>query len=99
MASHKRIEIGNGVTIESGVYIYDHDHDGKGGYIAKPITIGEGTWIGVGCIILKDVNIAKNCVVAAGSVVTKDIKENTVLIQKRLNLNMEKEKNNWAYDY
>lgn len=86
IAAHEKIEIGNNVTIGPGTYIYDHDHDGKGGYIIKPVTIEEGVWIGAGCIILKGVTVGKNSVIAAGTVVTKDVPANMVLYQKRISI-------------
>ena len=84
IAAHEKIEIEDNVTIGPGTYIYDHDHDGKGGYITEPVTIEEGVWIGAGCIILKGVKVGKNSVIAAGTVVTKDVPANMILYQKRI---------------
>jgi len=81
--SHANISIGDGTTIGPGVYIYDHDHDGKGGYITKPITIGKNVWIGAGCIILKGVSIEDNSVIGAGTLVSFDCKKNTLIYQPR----------------
>ena len=77
------IKIGNNVTIGPGVYIYDHDHDGKGGYITKSIVIEKDVWIGAGCIILKGVRIGAGAVIAAGSVITKNVPPQNILLQKR----------------
>ena len=73
ICAHQRVRIEDGVTIGPGTYIYDHDHDGKGGFSASPVVIGRNTWIGAGCIILKGVTIGENAVVAAGAVVTKPV--------------------------
>lgn len=40
---------------------------------AKPITIGNNVWIGMGVQVLPGVTIGDNAVIGAGSVVTKDI--------------------------
>lgn len=93
IAAHEKIVIGNNVTIGPGTYIYDHDHDGKGGYIIEPVTIEEGVWIGAGCIILKGVTVGKNSVIAAGTVVTKDVPANIVLYQKRISIEKNIESN------
>lgn len=81
--SHEKIEIEDNVTIGPGTYIYDHDHDGKGGYTTAPIIIKERVWIGAGCIILKGVIIGQGAVIAAGSVIVKDVPPNTTLLQRR----------------
>lgn len=40
---------------------------------AKPVTVGDGCWIGANAIILPGVTVGKNSVVGAGSVVTRDV--------------------------
>ena len=47
---------------------------------ARPVTIGDGCWIGGGVIILPGVSIGNGSVIGAGSVVTKDIPENSVAV-------------------
>ena len=79
LVAHEKITLGEGTTVGPGTYIYDHDHDGKGGYVCKPVIIGENVWIGAGCIILKGVTIGDNAVIAAGAVVTKDVAANTTV--------------------
>lgn len=89
IVSNQMIIIGNHVSIGPNVCVYDHDHDGKGGFVSKPIVIQDNVWIGAGSIILKGVTIGENSVIAAGSIVTKDVAANTKLIQKRTVLNCE----------
>lgn len=79
LVAHEKILLGKGTTVGPGTYIYDHDHDGQGGYVTAPVTIGENVWIGAGCIILKGVTIGDNAVIAAGAVVTKDVPAHTVV--------------------
>ena len=76
------IEIGNNVTLASGVYILAHDASTKKilGY-AKigNVKIGDNVFIGAKSIILPNVNIGNNVIVGAGSVLTKDIPNNSVV--------------------
>lgn len=83
ISAHDQIEIGDNVTIGPGTYIYDHDHDGKGGYVTNPVKIGDNVWIGAGCIILKGVTIGAGAVIAAGCLISRDIPEGAKVIQKR----------------
>lgn len=83
IASHESIVIHDNVTIGPGTYIYDHDHDGEGGYNTSPVIIEDGVWIGAGCIILKGVTIGEKAIIAAGSVVTKDVPDHKLFLQKR----------------
>ena len=48
------------------------------GFIAAPITIGEGAWIGARVTVLPGVTIGAGSIVAAGSVVTHDCLPNTM---------------------
>lgn len=84
IVSHDTIEIGNNTTIGPGVYIYDHDHDGYGGYSTASVVLKQGVWIGANVVILKGVTIGENAVVAAGSIVYKDVPPDTTLTQKRI---------------
>ena len=45
---------------------------------ARPITIGEDTWLGGGVIVCPGVTIGKRCIIAAGSVVTRDIPDDSL---------------------
>lgn len=44
----------------------------------KPITVGDGAWIGAGALILGGVSIGSGSIVGAGSVVVKDVPPNCV---------------------
>lgn len=86
IVAHEKIEIGDGTTIGPNVCIYDHDHDGEGGYKTKPVIIGKNVWIGAGCILLKGISIGDNAVIGAGTVVTRDVPANTVSYNKRISV-------------
>jgi acetyltransferase-like isoleucine patch superfamily enzyme len=74
------IEIGNNVTITSGVVMLTHDgstwliNDQNGRrYLYRRIYIGDNVFIGINSILMPGVRIESNVIVAAGSVVTKSI--------------------------
>jgi len=83
------IEIGNHVTITSGVRFVTHDgaawvirglgDNYKNVNILGKIKIGNNVFIGFNSIILPGVTIGDNTVIAAGSVVTKSFKGNEVI--------------------
>ena len=77
------IEIGDNVTLATGVKLLAHDAstsliDKVGTKIGR-ITIGNNVFIGAYSIVLPGVTIGDNVVVGAGSVVTKDIPSNSVV--------------------
>lgn len=78
------ITIGDRVLIGPGVQIYGATHplDAKlratGKELAKPVTIGDDTWIGGGAILCPGVTIGSGTTIGAGSVVTRDVPSNVV---------------------
>ena len=77
----EQITLGKQIFVGGGTRIYDTDfhwlefekriHEAGGK--TSPITIGDGAFIGAGCIILKGVTIGEKSIIGAGSVVTKSI--------------------------
>lgn len=76
------VKIGRDVLIAGGVYITDHDHvfDDPNfparwthELVTKPVVIGDGAWLGEGCVILKGVTVGRRAVIGANAVVTKDV--------------------------
>ena len=49
-----------------------------GRYIAKPITVEDGCWIGSRAMLLPGVRVGAGCVVAAGAIVTSDCEPNSL---------------------
>jgi acetyltransferase-like isoleucine patch superfamily enzyme len=45
---------------------------------ARPVVIGEGTWLGINVAVMPGVTIGKGCIVGANSVVTKDLPDYSV---------------------
>jgi maltose O-acetyltransferase len=73
------VTIGDQVRIATGVQLLTADHPvdpverRKGVELSRPITIGDGVWVGGGAIVCPGVTIGANSVVGAGSVLTRDI--------------------------
>lgn len=71
--------IGKGCIINTSASL-DHDnvienyvHISPGVRTAGSVSIGKGTWLGIGSIVSNNVNIYSGCKVGAGAVVVKDI--------------------------
>jgi maltose O-acetyltransferase len=79
------ITIGNQVAVGSGVaFITTGHHIGPatrraGEFDIRPITVGDGAWIGARVTILPGVTIGPGAVVAAGAVVTEDVPADTLV--------------------
>lgn len=80
------IEIGDNVTITTGVTF--HNHDGGVGIlrkkypgidVIKAIKIGNNVFIGSNVSILPGVTIGNNVIIGAGSLVTKNVPDNVVM--------------------
>jgi maltose O-acetyltransferase len=76
------IIIGTNVYIAACVQIITGTHRiggptcRAGRHESRPVSIGQGSWIGAAVTILPDVMIGTGCVVAAGSVVTTSLEPN-----------------------
>ncbi len=86
IVGHLRVEIGDDVWTGHHVYITDQNH----GYSdldlpisrqvmpERPVSIGDGSWLGYGTVVLPGVTIGRHVVVGANSVVTGDLPDNCV---------------------
>ncbi len=78
------ISIGDHVLIgpKAGLYCASHPYDvearNQGIEYSKPITIGDGAWLGGKVTVVPGVKIGRHSVIGAGSVVTKDIPDDVV---------------------
>jgi maltose O-acetyltransferase len=76
------IEIGSDVAVAMYVTFVTSTHEvgpssrRAAAVVLKPISVGDGCWIGARATILPGVNIGRGCIVAAGSVVTTDCDPN-----------------------
>lgn len=81
-----KIKIGADTFIgpNCGLYTAVHPTNAKdrvaGKEWARPITIGNGVWLGGNVVVLPGVTIGDRAVIGAGSVVTKDIPPDTIAV-------------------
>lgn len=88
IVGHLGIHIGNDVWTGHRVYITDQNH----GYEdlsrpistqtqpERPVSIGDGSWIGTGSVVLPGATIGKHCTIGANSVVTGNIPDYSVAV-------------------
>lgn len=74
-----RCDIGPGVEFIPGSHLIGNSSRRAGEGTAKPITVGNGCWIGAKSIILGGVNIGEGCIIAAGTVVTQSVPPNSLV--------------------
>jgi len=80
------IRIGDQALIGPAVQFLAADHPLDPGTLrdgwesGRPISIGEGAWLGGGVIVLGGVAIGENAVIGAGSVVTRDVPAGVVAV-------------------
>lgn len=68
----KHCGIGIGAQFITSTHDYRDPAVRAGVGAVRPITVGDGTWIGSGATVLSGVRIGDGCVIASGAVVTKD---------------------------
>ena len=79
------IHIGDSVAFGQDVLVLTNTHEmgppenRAGTSVNRPVTIGDGCWIGARAVILPGVDIGPGAVVAAGSVVTKSVPANALV--------------------
>ena len=81
IVAHRRVEIGDDVWFGPRVYITDAGHDPSDPSVpighrmepARPVRIGDGSWLGTGVVVLPGVSIGEHVTVGAGSVVCDDL--------------------------
>ena len=81
------IQIGDRVTLTSGVRILTHDgstglvknQNGRRYQRYAPVSIGNDVFIGINSIIMPGVTVGSNVVIGAGSVVTKNVPDGSVV--------------------
>jgi maltose O-acetyltransferase len=75
----RNCDISSRVSILTGTHLIGSPSRAAGEGFCKDVFIGDGVWIGFGCIILPGVRIGNGSIVAAGSVVISDIRENSLV--------------------
>ena len=72
--------INTGAIVEHDCVIEDHAHVAPGVNIAGRVTIGEGTFVGIGATIIHFINIGKHSIIGAGAILTNNIPSNVVAV-------------------
>lgn len=67
------------VILVTGSHTIGSGHRRAGEGNSKPITIGDGCWLGARVTVLGGVTIGNGSIVAAGAVVTRDVPPNTMV--------------------
>jgi len=88
VVAHDRVVIGDHVFTGPNVYVTDANHGyedidtpiGRQFAASKPVSIGDGSWLGHGAVVLPGVTIGAHVVVGAGSVVTTDLPDRCVAV-------------------
>jgi acetyltransferase-like isoleucine patch superfamily enzyme len=86
IVGHLRIEIGDDVWTGHHVYITDQNHGYEDLLLPisqqvmpeRPVSIGDGSWLGHGTVVLPGASIGRHVVIGANSVVTGTIPDNSV---------------------
>lgn len=69
-----------GVILASGDHLMGSSRKRADEEVRRPITIGDGAWLGANVVVLGGVSIARGCVVGAGAIVTRDTEPNGVYV-------------------
>jgi putative colanic acid biosynthesis acetyltransferase WcaF len=75
------IRIGSNACISQGAYLCTGNHDWTDptfGLVVRPITIGDGAWIGAKAMVCPGVDVAECAVASAGCMVTRNLEAYTV---------------------
>lgn len=88
VVAHERVVIGDHVFTGHNVYVTDANHGyedvntpiGQQFAPSRPVSIGEGSWLGHGTVVLPGASIGAHVVIGAGSVVTADIPDRCVAV-------------------
>jgi maltose O-acetyltransferase len=74
------VKLGPNIQLLTVGHPLDPQRRRAGWEFARPIAIGENTWLGGGVMVLPGVTIGRDCVIGAGSVVTRDIPDGVVAV-------------------
>ncbi len=74
-----RVAIGQQVMILTGTHQVGGAERRAGPFVARPVRIGVGAWLGARCTLLPGVTVGEGAIVAAGAVVTCDVPPHTLV--------------------
>lgn len=75
----ERVDIAPGCLVNTGTHEIGDQFRRAGRNIAFPISIGDGTWVGMGTKILGGTEIGQGCIIAAGAVVRGKFPDNVMI--------------------
>jgi maltose O-acetyltransferase len=73
------VSIGPEVMLLTGTHEMGTDQRRATQFIAQPITIGDGVWIGARSVILPGITVGKGSVISAGAIVQRNVPPNTII--------------------
>jgi serine acetyltransferase len=88
IVAHLEVVIGDDVFFGPNVYVTDQNHSvddlelpiGRQSSGERPVSIGEGSWLGANVVVLPGVTIGRHVAVGAGSIVTTDLPDHAVAV-------------------
>lgn len=72
--------VNTAASVDHDNLLGDYVHLSPGVHLAGRVSVGEGTWIGVGACVINDLYICDGCVIGAGAAVVRDIDERGVYV-------------------
>lgn len=72
--------INTAATVDHDNLIEDFVHVSPGAHLAGTVSIGYGSWLGIGTVVSNNIKIVANCKFGAGALVVKDISEPGIYI-------------------
>jgi sugar O-acyltransferase (sialic acid O-acetyltransferase NeuD family) len=72
--------INTAASVDHDCHLEDHVHLAPGTRLAGNITIGEGTFVGIGSSIIPDIVLGKYCILGAGSALLEDLPNYSVAV-------------------
>ena len=67
-------------SVDHDCLLEDYVHISVGAHLAGTVTIGCGTWVGIGAVVNNNVKIPDWCMIGAGAVVVKSLKERGIYV-------------------
>lgn len=86
--AHRSLQIGDDVITGPNCYVTDQNHVYADPDLPiahqwpadDPVVVGDGSWLGAGCVLLPGTHLGRNTVVAAGAVVRGEFPDHAVLV-------------------
>jgi maltose O-acetyltransferase len=73
------VGVGPEVMLLTGTHDFHNPYNRVGKLEPRPVTVGDGAWLGARCVILPGVTVGEGAVVGAGAVVTRNVPAHTLV--------------------